>query len=145
MSGEAEQIPPEQPTAALPAPSDRPPKRYRYVRLQPHRGNTVLGVGISGVVLAIFGSMMALSIYFCCPLWLLPLASLGLSIPAWTMGQADLAAMHANQMDPTGKEITTVGMICGIIGVSIIALGATMVVLFIVFYAVLIAISASMS
>jgi hypothetical protein len=120
-------------------------KRYRYIRLRPHRGNTILGLGISGVVLAVFGSMMALSLYVCCPVWLLPLGSLGLSIPAWRMGQADLSAMAAVEMDPTGKELTTIGMICGIIGVSIIATGATAFILMVAIYALMIAISAATS
>jgi hypothetical protein len=97
-------------------------------------------MGMSGVALAVFGSMMALSIYFCCPLWLIPLGSLGLSIPAWQMGQADLAAMYAGDMDPTGKDTTMIGMVCGIIGVSVIALGATAMIVLVVGYALLIAI-----
>jgi hypothetical protein len=102
-----------------------------------------LGLGISGVTLAVFGSMMALSVYFCCPLWLLPLASLGLSIPAVSMGQADLMAMHNQQMDPTGRESTKIGVICGIIGTAIIGMGAILLVCLVAFYAIMIAISAA--
>ncbi len=100
----------DEPPAASPddvaqsEPKASAPRRYRYVRLRPHRASTVLGMGVSGVALAVFGGMMALGAYFCCPLWLIPLGSLGLSIPAWQMGQADLAAMHAGEMDPTGKD-----------------------------------------
>lgn len=147
MSADTPPPSPEQPLAApAPAPPEGvPAKRFRYVRLQPHRASTVLGLGISGVVLAVFGGMMAMTAYFCCPLWILPLASLALSIPAWTMGQHDLAEMHAVRMDPTGKDSTQVGMICGIIGVSIIALGATAIVVLVVFYLVMIAIAAATS
>jgi hypothetical protein len=145
MSGELPPDPQQSPAEESPPQHEASPQRYRLVRLQPHRGNTVLGLGISGVVLAIFGSMMALSIYFCCPLWLLPLASLGFSIPAWTMGQRDLAAMSSLKMDPAGKEVTMIGMICGIIGVSIIALGFTMIVGIVALYAIVMAISAASS
>jgi hypothetical protein len=145
MSGDASFDPIDQAAAEPAVPSEPAQQRYRYVRLKPHRGNTVLGLGISGVVLAVFGSMMALSLYICCPVWLLPLGSLGLSIPAWRMGQADLAAMHAMEMDPSGKDLTTIGMMCGIIGVSIIALGATSLIFIIVFYAAMIGISAATS
>lgn len=145
MSGE---LPPEDapPSAEHEAPAGgEPPQRVRYVRMRPHRASTVLGLGVSGVALAVFGSMMALSLYFCCPLWLVPLGSLGLSIPAWQMGHADLAAMRAMQMDPAGRDSTTIGMICGIIGVAIIALGTIAILLMVTLYAVLIAISAASS
>lgn len=133
------------PLPADDAPPHQQPHKRRYVRLQPHRGNTVLGLGISGVVMALVGGMMAFSLYFCCPLWLLPLASLGLSIPAWVMGQQDLAAMRAGTMDPSGKDLTTIGMIGGIVGASVIAAGLLVIALIFVFYAVFFGFAAASS
>jgi hypothetical protein len=73
----------------------------------PHRGGLILGLGISGVVFSLTG-------FFCCAL--LPVVSLGLSLPAWIMGRRDLQAIEARTMDPTGHGSTRAGMILGIIG-----------------------------
>ena len=40
-------------------------------------------------------------------------------IVAWVMGNADLQAMAAGQMDPTGEGMTKAGKICGMVGVGI--------------------------
>ena len=93
-------------------------------------------MGLIGSMLAIFGGIMAMMAYFCCPVFLVPLSSLALSIPAWIMGQNDLAAMKAGEMDPSGRETTMVGMIAGIVGTSVIALGTLLVVAVIIIYAI---------
>lgn len=62
-------------------------------RRQPHRGTLIVVLGI-------------LSLVACAPL----------GIGAWMMGSADLAAMRAGRMDPSGKDMTQIGYILGIIG-----------------------------
>lgn len=64
-----------------------------YGRQQPHRGVTILVLGI---------------LSFFCP-------CLILGIAAWYMGNEDLSAMRLGRMDPTGRGMTTAGMVCGII------------------------------
>ncbi len=39
-----------------------------------------------------------------------------LGIPAWIMGSNDLKEMDAGLMDPSGRDTTKAGRICGIIG-----------------------------
>ncbi len=68
----------------------------RYV---PHRGSTVLVLGILGLVV--------------CG---------GLGIPAWVMGNADLKEMSAGRMDSEGRGLTNAGYICGIIGTILFAI-----------------------
>lgn len=59
----------------------------------PHRGTTILVLGILGLVL-------------CAPL----------GVFAWVMGKGDLAKIDAGAMDPSGRGTTQAGMILGIIG-----------------------------
>ncbi len=67
---------------------------------QPHRGGLILTMGILGWALCfVFGPI------------------------AWSMGQADLRAMRAGQMDPAGMSLTQTGMILGIIQTILLLLG----------------------
>ena len=67
--------------------------------MKPHRGVLVLVFGILGLVLCqLFG------------------------IAAWVMGNNDLEEMDAGLMDPTGRDFTKVGRICGIIATSLLLL-----------------------
>ena len=78
--------------------------------LQPHRGGTILTLGILGLlVCAICG------------------------IFAWTMGNRDLAEMAAGRMDPSGMGSTKAGKICGMIATFFMIAG-------LLFYVVIIAI-----
>ena len=61
--------------------------------MKPHRGTLILVLGI-------------LSIVLCGPL----------GIFAWIMGGSDLKEMDAGTMDPSGRDTTKAGRICGIIG-----------------------------
>jgi hypothetical protein len=75
--------------------------RDRYGRrLEPHRGSTVLVLGILGLVV--------------CGI---------LGIIAWVMGSADLAKMREGTMDPEGEGMTRAGQICGIVSTLLIILG----------------------
>ena len=75
-----------------------PLRASRY--LEPHRGATVLVLGI-------------LSLVLCAPL----------GIPAWVMGNNDLAAMQNGRMDRSGEGLTRAGQVLGIIGTIIFILG----------------------
>ncbi len=63
------------------------------VFVRPHRGGTILTLGILGLL--------------CC----VPLA-----LAAWLMGSSDLNEINAGRMDRAGYGTTQAGMICGIIG-----------------------------
>ena len=68
--------------------------------LEPHRGGTILALGILGLVI-------------CFPLGLV----------AWFMGQKDVAAMNAGRMDPSGRGLVDAGRIVGLIGGLLGAIG----------------------
>jgi hypothetical protein len=61
----------------------------------PHRGVLILVLGILGIVMCFL-----------------------LSIPAWIMGNTDLAEIDAGRMDPEGRGLTQAGKVLGIIGVA---------------------------
>ena len=66
--------------------------------MKPHRGTLILVLGI-------------LSLVLCAPL----------GIFAWIMGGNDLNEMAAGTMDPSGRDTTKAGRICGIIGTVLLA------------------------
>ena len=66
--------------------------------MEPHRGTTILVLGILGFVV--------------CPIC---------GIVAWVMGNADLKKIAAGQMDPEGLGNTKAGRICGIISTILAA------------------------
>lgn len=78
----------------------RPPVDYDEDRMRPHRGATILTLGILSLVLS------------CIPLaaWVLGGIALG-------MANNDLQAMARRRMDPAGQGQTRAGQVCGIIGV----------------------------
>lgn len=67
-------------------------------RMRPHRGTTVLVLGIIGVAGALTSGLFGLIF----------------GIIAWVMGSKDLRAMRAGRMDPAGRSETQAGWICGI-------------------------------
>ena len=80
--------------------------------MRPHRGSTVLVYGILGLVV--------------CQL---------LAIAAWRMGTDDLRQMEFGQMDPSGRDLTNAGRICGMVGTGILIF--QLAVMLIVFAAML--------
>jgi hypothetical protein len=72
----------------------------------PHRGGTVLTLGILGIV-------GAAAFAFCFPLLVI---NLFLTLPAWLMGQSDLRAMKAGAMNREGRGMTLAGFILGMFG-----------------------------
>lgn len=73
------------------------PRPRAHGLARPHRGATILVLGILG--------LMANSCACLIP-----------GICAWYMGSEDLNAMRAGRMDPSGQGITMAGMVLGIIG-----------------------------
>ncbi len=61
--------------------------------LPPHRGGTILTLGILSLVVC----------QLCGPF-------------AWAMGSKDLKLINSGAMDPMGRGTTQAGMVCGIIG-----------------------------
>ena len=74
--------------------------------MQPHRGVTILVLGILGIVL--------------CPFC---------GVAAWSMGNSDLQEMASGRMDYSGRDLTQAGRICGIVGTVILLLQILMIVI----------------
>ena len=77
--------------------------------MKPHRGTTILVLGI-------------LSLVCCHPL----------GIAAWLMGNTDLKEMAAGTMDPSGQGTTNAGKICGIIGTVLTVIGVLVGIVYLV-------------
>ena len=65
--------------------------------MRPHRGVIILVFGILGFVV--------------CPFF---------GIAAWVMGNSDLEEIDAGRMDPTGRDLTKAGRICGMIATGLL-------------------------
>src|SRR6187455_1778692 len=78
--------------------SDRSPELCYLVPMEqairPHRGGTVLAVGILSLVAAFF---------------LIPLG-----VVAWIMGSRDLKGMKRSEVEPAGRSLTRIGWVFGI-------------------------------
>ncbi len=83
--------------------------------LKPHRGTTVLVLGILGLVFGCFGVILG------------PIA--------WVMGNNDLREMDQGIMDPAGRGNTQAGRICGIIAACWGALCSIFAILWFTFLA----------
>ena len=75
----------------------------------PHRGVTILVLGIIGLLLCQF-----------------------LGIPAWIMGKGDLERIDRGEMDPEGRSLTQVGMILGMISVGLLIISLLVGILMVV-------------
>jgi hypothetical protein len=80
---------------------DRPRRRRRRRDYLPHRGGSILTLGILSLV--------------CLGFILGPIA--------WSMGNTDMQEIRAGRMDPEGEGTTNAGRICGIIGTILGVLG----------------------
>jgi hypothetical protein len=67
--------------------------------MKQHRGVLILVFGILGLVL--------------CPFF---------GVAAWVMGNNDLLEMATGRMDPTGRDLTKAGRICGMVGTALLTL-----------------------
>jgi len=101
-----------------------------------HRGGMVMTLGIISVSLLVvdFGCS-------CCGGGLgimistgISAVGLGLGIPAWIMGQKDLARMRNGDMDESGRGTTQTGWICGLIGTILHGLGVVCGGILLVFF-----------
>jgi hypothetical protein len=107
-------------------PDGRPSRRHRddyddrpdYER--PHRGGMILAFGIISLVICQLG------------------IGLVFGILAWVMGNSDLKAMDAGEVDPEGRQLTQTGKILGIVGTALGALYMLgMAAYFVVIFAVI--------
>jgi hypothetical protein len=90
--------------------------------MKPHRATLILVFGILGLVTCqIFG------------------------IVAWVMGNNDLREMDAGLMDPTGRQNTSAGRICGIIATALLGLSLLVVLGFFLVFGVTAATAAASS
>lgn len=79
---------------------DQPQAQANSGGTQPARGTLILVLGILSIVIcALLGPF------------------------AWLMGKGDLEKMDQGAMDPSGRDLTKAGMICGIIGTVLLVLG----------------------
>jgi hypothetical protein len=105
---------------------ERPWERPIERRYQPHRGQTVLTFGVislvCGVISPCLGGVIAV------------IVGLALGIPAWVMGNRDLARMEAGEIDPEGEAITRRGRRFAIIGVAVNVAVMVLLVAFLVVY-----------
>jgi hypothetical protein len=65
-----------------------------------------------------------------------------IGIVAWIMGNNDLREIDAGIMDPTGRDMTNVGRILGMIGVALLCLWIVFVLLWFLLFAGIVATSA---
>jgi hypothetical protein len=75
--------------------------------MRPHRGGTILTLGILSLVV--------------CPL---------LGMAAWFMGDDDLQKMKNGTMDASGRDITNAGRICGMVATGLLVLQVLLICLF---------------
>jgi len=76
------------------------PVQHPNAVMKPHRGGTVLALGIIGIVLCFITGIIA-----------------------WVIGSSDLREMKEGLRDPEGEGLTRAGMICGIVGTCLAVLG----------------------
>ena len=88
--------------------------------MEPHRGTTVLVLGILSIALC----------YICGPI-------------AWVMANKDIAKMNVGLMDPTGLEQTKAGKICGIIGTVFLILGTIFAFVYVIIMVVMVGAAAT--
>jgi hypothetical protein len=94
-------LPESGPGAAHPQPRQDRPWEFRGRRdAEPHRGSTILVLGIMSIVASVF----------CFP------PGLVLGIVAVVMGRSDLNKMNRRLMDREGEGTTRAGWVCGIVG-----------------------------
>jgi hypothetical protein len=121
---------PEAPAApGAPAPYPRPvpqPRRasmserepfdndrdYEERRVEPHRGSTVLTLGILSLVVC--GALGPI---------------------AWVMGNTDLGKIRQGLMDPEGEGLTRAGQICGIIASVLLMIAFAIIIIVVIFAA----------
>ena len=75
--------------------------------MKPHRGAVILAFGIPGLVVCqLFG------------------------VAAWVMADNDLKEMRRGYMDPSGRDLTSVGRILGMVATALMAIPLLILILF---------------
>lgn len=77
--------------------------------MRPHRGGTILTLGILSLVV--------------CPF---------LGLAAWFMGDDDLQQMKSGSMDSSGRDITNAGRVCGMVATGLFVLQILLICLFLI-------------
>jgi hypothetical protein len=93
--------------------SQYPPAAPPAFGFKPHRGTTILVLGILSLIIGCVGWIMG--------------------IMAWTMGNADLREMDAGRMDSSGRSVTHAGKVCGMISVILHLAGLAIWLIWMVF------------
>lgn len=88
--------------------------------IAPNRGGAILALGISSLVVLVFGGSGL--VFAPCCLGTTAI-SVGLAVPAWVMANADIRAMREGRMSPSGRGLCDAGRICAIIAVVLNGLG----------------------
>ncbi len=73
--------------------------------MKPHRGVLILVFGILSLV--------------ACPFF---------GVAAWMMGDTDLREIDNGRMDPSGRDLTKAGRICGIVGAALLGLQVLIII-----------------
>lgn len=68
-----------------------------------------------GVQILVFGILS----FVVCPFF---------GVAAWLMGDTDLREMAQGRMDPSGRDMTKAGRICGMVGTGLLALQLVIIV-----------------
>ena len=77
--------------------------------MRPHRGGTILALGIVSLVV--------------CPL---------LGIAAWFMADDDLQQMKRGTMDASGRDLTSAGRVCAMVATCLFVLQVLLLCLFLI-------------
>jgi predicted Zn finger-like uncharacterized protein len=106
-------------------PGEEAPDQARYIRrdIEPHRGGTIVGLGIGSVVCAV-GTCFCIG---------MPIIGIALGVAAIVMASGDLAKIKLGTMDPDGQAQTNAGFICGIVGCIFAILGLIGMAIYIAF------------
>jgi hypothetical protein len=85
----------------------------------PHRGGTILTLGIVSLAFNVLSAIGGMAFAPCCLTGVVPVAT---AIPAWVMANRDLRLMQMGQMDAAGLSSTSAGRVCGIISLALSAI-----------------------
>lgn len=89
-----------------------------------HRGRFLMLIGLIGFFTAL--TPLVLAFFFpedrAVLLMIQPFVGLLFGMPAWLLARGDLKAMAVGAMDPSGRNRTRIGMICGMIATASVAL-----------------------
>jgi hypothetical protein len=109
-----------------------------YETTLPHRGRTLLTIGVTGLFGAILGALGGMAsvlagygfsqVVFLSGLAPLSFLSLAASIPCWMMAGYDLRAIRAGAMDAAGERVTRLAWFLGV-GATLLSLALISVVL----------------